>query len=50
MKALTAQIEMMGRDRILTADQKREKIDRMMVTRNKRVQQAVERVYPHSNH
>ncbi|OVZ87654.1 DNA repair protein [Yersinia intermedia] len=50
MKALNAQIEMMGRDRILTADLKREKIDRMMATRNKRVQQAVERVYPYSNH
>lgn len=50
VKALNAQIEMMGRDRILTADLKREKIDRMMATRNKRVQQAVERVYPYSNH
>lgn len=44
VKALNAQIEMMRRDRILTADQKREKIDRLMATRNKLVQQAVERV------
>ncbi|HEN3639356.1 TPA: hypothetical protein U5E40_004046, partial [Yersinia enterocolitica] len=42
VKALNAQIEMMRRDRILTADQKREKIDRLMATRNKLVQQAVE--------
>ncbi|HDL7339045.1 TPA: hypothetical protein PXN07_004383 [Yersinia enterocolitica] len=44
VKALNAQIEMMRRDRILTAEQKREKIDRLMATRNKLVQQAVERV------
>ncbi|EKN3739672.1 TPA: hypothetical protein PXJ64_001479 [Yersinia enterocolitica] len=49
VKALNAQIEMMRRDRILTADQKREKIDRLMATRNKLVQQAVERVNPHFN-
>ncbi|MHA3353170.1 LPD38 domain-containing protein [Yersinia enterocolitica] len=47
VKALNAQIEMMRRDRILTADQKREKIDRLMATRNKLVQQAVERVNPY---
>ncbi|HEO0717136.1 TPA: hypothetical protein U5E38_001682 [Yersinia enterocolitica] len=47
VKALNAQIEMMRRDRILTADQKREKIDRLMATRNKLVQQTVERVNPY---
>ncbi|HDL7321572.1 TPA: hypothetical protein PXN16_004057 [Yersinia enterocolitica] len=49
VKALNAQIEMMRRDRILTADQKRGKIDRLMATRNKLVQQAVERVNPYFN-
>ncbi|WP_145576573.1 LPD38 domain-containing protein [Yersinia mollaretii] len=49
VKALNAQIEMMRRDRILTADQKREKIDRLMATRNKLVQQTVERVNPYFN-
>ncbi|WET13879.1 LPD5 domain-containing protein [Yersinia intermedia] len=49
VKALNAQIEMMRRDRILTADQKREKIDRLMATRNKLVQQAVESVNPYFN-
>ncbi|EOI6423783.1 LPD38 domain-containing protein [Yersinia enterocolitica] len=49
VKALNAQIEMMRRDRILTADQKREKIDRLMATRNKLVQQAVERINPYFN-
>lgn len=49
VKALNAQIEMMRRDRILTADQKREKIDRLMATRNKLVQQAVERVNGYFN-
>lgn len=49
VKTLNAQIEMMRRDRILTADQKREKIDRLMATRNKLVQQAVERVNPYFN-
>ncbi|UNK25284.1 LPD38 domain-containing protein [Yersinia intermedia] len=49
VKALNAQIEMMRRDRILTADQKREKIDRLMATRNKLVQQAVERVNSYFN-
>ncbi|CQD36025.1 LPD38 domain-containing protein [Yersinia mollaretii] len=49
VKALNAQIEMMRRDRILTADQKREKIDRLMATRNKLIQQAVERVNPYFN-
>ncbi|HFV9202680.1 TPA: LPD38 domain-containing protein [Yersinia enterocolitica] len=49
VKALNAQIEMMRRDRILTADQKREKIERLMATRNKLVQQAVERVNPYFN-
>ncbi|EOZ1715641.1 LPD38 domain-containing protein [Yersinia enterocolitica] len=49
VKALNAQIEMMRRDRILTAEQKREKIDRLMATRNKLVQQAVERVNPYFN-
>ncbi|WP_227739444.1 hypothetical protein [Yersinia artesiana] len=32
VKALNAQIEMMRRDRILTAAQKRERIDRLMAT------------------
>lgn len=49
VKALNAQFEMMRRDRILTEDQKREKIDRLMAIRNKLVQQAVERVNPYFN-
>ncbi|HDL8529468.1 TPA: hypothetical protein PXS19_004007 [Yersinia enterocolitica] len=47
VKALNAQIEMVRRDRILTADQKRERIDRLMTTRNKLVRQTVERVNPY---
>ncbi|MCK8583807.1 hypothetical protein LNQ51_02700 [Yersinia ruckeri] len=49
VKALNARIEMVRRDRMLTAEQKRERIDRMMATRNKLVQQAVERVNPYFN-
>ncbi|MGM7742539.1 LPD38 domain-containing protein [Yersinia enterocolitica] len=49
VKALNAQIEMVRRDGILTSEQKRERIDRMMATRNKLVQQAVERVNPYFN-
>ncbi|HHL2559978.1 TPA: DNA repair protein [Yersinia enterocolitica] len=47
VKALNAQIEMVRRDKILTADQKRERIDRLMATRNKLVRQTVERVNPY---
>ncbi|UXD25284.1 hypothetical protein FORC065_2480 [Yersinia enterocolitica] len=47
IKALNAQIEMVRRDRILTAEQKRERIDRLMATRNKLVRQTVERVNPY---
>ncbi|ENA1771420.1 hypothetical protein ABF237_000001 [Yersinia ruckeri] len=49
VKTLNARIEMVRRDRILTSEQKRERIDRMMATRNKLVQQAVERVNPYFN-
>ncbi|MGM7746896.1 LPD38 domain-containing protein [Yersinia enterocolitica] len=49
VKALNTQIEMVRRDGILTSQQKRERIDRMMATRNKLVQQAVERVNPYFN-
>ncbi|ATM98005.1 DNA repair protein [Yersinia frederiksenii] len=34
---------------MLTSEQKRERIDRMMATRNKLVRQAVERVNPYFN-
>ncbi|ADZ42218.1 hypothetical protein YE21202_18901 [Yersinia enterocolitica (type O:9) str. YE212/02] len=46
VKALNVQIEMVRRDRLLTADQKRERIDRLMATKNKLVCQTVERVNP----
>ncbi|WP_261369115.1 hypothetical protein [Yersinia rohdei] len=49
VKALNAQIEMVRRDGILTSEQKRERIDRMMAIRNKLVQQAVERVNGYFN-
>ncbi|ARZ00822.1 hypothetical protein AXW38_07440 [Yersinia ruckeri] len=49
VKTLNARIEMVRRDRILTSEQKRDRIDRMMATRNKLVQQAVERVNPYFN-
>ncbi|WP_145517407.1 LPD38 domain-containing protein [Yersinia mollaretii] len=49
IKALNAQIEMVRRDKILTADQKRERIDRLMAARNKVVQQTVARVNPYFN-
>ncbi|CQI96189.1 DNA repair ATPase [Yersinia rohdei] len=49
VKALNAQIEMVRRDGILTSEQKRERIDRMMAARNMLVQQAVERVNPYFN-
>lgn len=49
MKTLNARIEMVSRDRILTSEQKRDRIDKMMATRNKLVQQAVERVNPYFN-
>ncbi|RLM26485.1 hypothetical protein BIY29_05340 [Brenneria alni] len=47
VKQLNAQIELTRADRILTSEQKRERIDRLMAKRNKLVQLAVERVNPY---
>ncbi|MCV9877238.1 hypothetical protein [Brenneria izbisi] len=47
VKQLNAQIELTRIDRILTSEQKRERIDRLMEKRNKLVQLAVERVNPY---
>lgn len=49
VKALNAQIEMVRRDRILTGEQKRERIDRLMGTKNKLVRHTIERVNPYFN-
>ncbi|UYA60204.1 hypothetical protein NAL19_2050 [Pectobacterium sp. F1-1] len=47
VKQLNDQIELTRIDRILTADQKRERIDRLMAKRNMLVQQTVKRVNPY---
>ncbi|MBA0189006.1 LPD38 domain-containing protein [Pectobacterium odoriferum] len=47
VKQLNDQIELTRIDRILTADQKRERIDRLMAKRNMLVQQTVKRVHPY---
>ncbi|WP_052198397.1 LPD38 domain-containing protein [Pectobacterium fontis] len=47
VKQLNDQIELIRIDRILTADQKRERIDRLMAKRNMLVQQTVKRVHPY---
>ncbi|WEF10288.1 hypothetical protein M9782_13785 [Pectobacterium actinidiae] len=47
VKQLNDQIELTRIDRILTADQKRERIDRLMAKRNALVQQTVKRVHPY---
>ncbi|WP_052012468.1 LPD38 domain-containing protein [Pectobacterium betavasculorum] len=47
VKQLNDQIELTRIDRILTADQKRERIDRLMEKRNKLVQQTVKRIHPY---
>lgn len=47
VKQLNDQIELTRIDRILTADQKRERIDRLMAKRNMLVQQTVRRVHPY---
>lgn len=47
MRQLNDRIEMVRIDRTLTADEKRERIDRMMAQRNKLYSQAVERVNPY---
>ncbi|GKV88531.1 LPD38 domain-containing protein [Pectobacterium carotovorum] len=47
VKQLNDQIELTRIDRILTADQKRERIDRLMEKRNVLVQQTVKRVNPY---
>ena len=47
VKQLNAQIEMVKIDRILTSEQKRERIDRLLSLRNKITQQAVQRVNPY---
>lgn len=49
IRQLNNQIELVRIDRILTAEQKRERIDRFMARRNILVQQAVERVNPYFN-
>lgn len=49
LRQLNNRIELVRIDRILTAEQKRERIDRFMAQRNKLVQQAVERVNPYFN-
>ncbi len=47
LRQLNNRIELVRIDRTLTAEQKRERIDRFMAQRNKLVQQAVERVNPY---
>ncbi|WP_165707477.1 LPD38 domain-containing protein [Pectobacterium polaris] len=47
VKQLNDQIELTRIDRILTADQKRERIDRLMAKRNMLIQQTVKRVHPY---
>ncbi|MBL3524113.1 hypothetical protein IM876_15650 [Serratia plymuthica] len=49
LRQLNNRIELVRIDRTLTADQKRERIDRFMAQRNQLVQQAVERVNPYFN-
>lgn len=49
MRQLNNQIELVRIDRTLTAEQKRERIDRFMAKRNALTQQAVERVNPYFN-
>jgi len=49
LRQLNNRIELVRIDRTLTAEQKRERIDRFMAQRNKLVQQAVERVNPYFN-
>ncbi|NWA70861.1 hypothetical protein HX775_02875 [Serratia proteamaculans] len=49
LRQLNNRIELVRIDSILTAEQKRERIDRFMAQRNKLVQQAVERVNPYFN-
>lgn len=47
IRQLNDRIEMVRIDRTLNAEEKRERIDRMMGQRNKLYQQAVERVHPY---
>ncbi len=49
LRQLNNRIELVRIDRTLTAEQKRERIDRFMAQRNALVQQAVERVNPYFN-
>ncbi len=49
LRQLNNRIELVRVDRTLTAEQKRERIDRFMAQRNALVQQAVERVNPYFN-
>ncbi len=49
LRQLNNQIELVRLDRTLTAEQKRERIDRFMAKRNTLVQQTVERVNPYFN-
>lgn len=49
IRQLNNRIELVRIDRLLTAEQKRERIDRFMAQRNKLVQQAVERVNSYFN-
>ncbi|WP_315707523.1 LPD38 domain-containing protein [Brenneria uluponensis] len=49
VRQLNDQIEMVRIDKSLTAEQKRERIDKMLAQRNVIVQQVVERVHPYFN-
>ncbi|WP_447875204.1 LPD38 domain-containing protein [Serratia fonticola] len=49
LRQLNNQIELVRLDRTLTAEQKRERIDRFMAKRNTLTQQAVERINPYFN-
>lgn len=49
VRGLNQAIEMVMRDRILTAGEKRDRIDKLMARRNAIVQQTVERVNPYFN-
>jgi hypothetical protein len=49
VRGLNQAIEMVLRDKILTSDEKRDRIDKLMARRNAIVQQTVERVNPYFN-
>lgn len=49
VRGLNQAIEMVLRDKILTSDEKRDRIDKLMARRNEIVQQTVQRVNPYFN-